>query len=178
VGKAVVAMVCGPHDEGQEAPKRRIDRAIQIALEFKLPLFVAGDAFEGREIALFVQRAREAGVETVVSAYDPRSCTLSDVQAIAWALKALDLKGIDHIHLVTDWWHMNRAATMLEGEVGKHLGHEVVAFRRPIASGPRPPDAVFVNERQGLADYISGIYGERRVEDPLEHRPRATPVMN
>ncbi|TAL50760.1 hypothetical protein EPN81_01850 [Patescibacteria group bacterium] len=168
---SAVVMYCGPYDEGNQPPTRRIDHAIALSRRFDLPLFIAGDAFEGKEIDRFSVRAWEAGVASVIPAFDPRHCTLADAQAVAREILSRDLACLSHLHLVTDWWHMDRASTMLERELAQILGRIVRVQPSSVFSGPAPSRLVHENERQGLNDYLVGTYGQRQVVDPLIHRP-------
>ena len=170
VPTAAVAMFCGPHDEGDQTPTRRIDYAIQIALELDVPLFVAGDSFNGDEVRLFHDRASSAGVRSVIPAFDPRHCTLSDAQAVSRQILKLEFRRLERIYLATDWWHMQRAMTMFERELELALGRRIQVVPESVLSGPAPDDLVLSNERQGLEDYLAGRYGQRLVNDPLCHR--------
>ena len=165
-----VAMFCGPHDEGDQPPTRRIDAGIYHALRLNAPLFIAGDAFEGAEVRRFYARARATGVITTIQAYDSRHCTLADAQAVGREILSRRLDRLERIHLVTDWWHMDRAMTMLEGELKKGTGRTIQVVPESVMNGPEPSQLVHRNERQGLADYRAGVYGARRILDPLRHR--------
>lgn len=165
-----VAMFCGPHDEGTQTPMRRIDKAVELALVYQATLFVAGDAFNGDEISFFQMHALKRGVTRVIPAYDSRSNTLGDAQAVARCIRQRStLEGLRKIYLVTDWWHLERAKAMLIGELRKNLilGIQVVGIG--VTQGPHPGNEVLENELQGLTDYLAGNYGQRRVHDPLPH---------
>ncbi|KKW33057.1 MAG: hypothetical protein UY76_C0010G0014 [Candidatus Uhrbacteria bacterium GW2011_GWA2_52_8d] len=172
---AAVAMFCGPHDEGDQTPTRRIDQAIELAILKGLPLFVAGDAFNGDEVRRFQVRAWHAGVSVVIPAFDPRHCTLADAQAVAVKIVEHRLTRLSHVQLVTDWWHMNRALTMLERELARILDRTIRVQPISVLTGPTPSSLVHDNERQGLDDYLAGRYGQRQVIDPLRHRPELSP---
>ena len=172
---SAVVMFCGPHDEGDKTPTRRIDHAINLAIRDDLPLFVAGDAFGGEEVDYFQMRASHAGVTVVIPAFDPRRCTISDAQVVARQILEQRLERLAHIHLVTDWWHMDRALTMLECELARILGRRIHVQPASVLTGPTPSSLVYENERHGLADYLAGRYGQRRVIDPLRHRPERSP---
>lgn len=167
--QSAVVMFCGPHDEGDQTPTRRIDTAIQVALRRGLPLFVAGDAFGERELERFEARAYYHGVQSVFRAYDARRCTLSDAQAVAGAIVKHDLTDLRELFLATDWWHMDRARAMLDGETTGILGRRLDVIPVAVTTGPRPSTLTFENERQGLEDYLAGTYGQRKVVDPLRH---------
>lgn len=161
-----VAMFCGPHDEGDRAPTRRIDHAIRLALTRNLPLIVAGDAFGGEEVRAFQTRAQEAGVRVVLTAFDVRRCTLSDAQATATRLRELG-HDLDRVHLVTDWWHMTRSWVMMRGEVRT----SILIVPAPVFKGPLPCFRTLWNELRGAWHYLSGTYGQHTVVDPLRHAP-------
>ncbi len=165
-------MFCGPHDEGDQTPTRRINHAIQIALTLDALLFIAGDACGGEEVRAFQIRAWSAGVHTAVAAYDARSCTLADAQAVGQSMRMRAHTEVARIHLVTDWWHMERAMSMLQGELECILDRRIQVIPESVFTGPTPSRAVHDNERQGIVDYRAGIYGSRRVIDPLPHRPQ------
>jgi hypothetical protein len=175
VPHTAVAMFCGPHDEGNQVPTRRIDQAINLALSTGSPLFIAGDRFNGDEITRFKLRARNQGVTTIVEAFDPRHCTLSDAQATAREILARGYHQLTSIHLVTDWWHMPRAAAMLRGELQSTLGRVLEVIESTVHNGPCPVDLVLSNEKQGLDDYRAGTYGQRFVIDPLPHCSQPSP---
>jgi hypothetical protein len=169
---AVSVMFCGPHDEGECTPTRRIDQAIKVALRYELPLFVAGDAFGGKEVTWFQARALKAGVPVVECAYDVRCCTLADAQAVAQRLNAsAKYHHVTELYLCTDWWHMERARTMLEKELITVTGVARRVIQVKVMSGPIPTETTLRNERQGIEDYLNGVYGERQVYDPLPHCP-------
>lgn len=168
---AAVVMFCGPHDEGDRTPTRRIDHAISLAMHQGLPLFVAGDAFHGEEVRYFQQRASNAGVATAIRAFDPRHCTLADAQAIGRIVLERHFDRLERLHLVTDWWHMERALIMLDLELKRILGRQIQVVPESIFTGPAPGPLVHQNERQGLDDYLAGRYGSRQVIDPLHHGP-------
>jgi hypothetical protein len=178
VPTAAVVIFCGPHDEGELVPTRRIDHAITTGLSRGLPLIIAGDAFHGQEVSRFQARAWHAGVEAAYGAYDQRHSTLSDAQAVATVIRQHftdPLARFCRVHLVTDWWHMRRARTMLVEELKGVLHHPIEVLATPVMIGPRPCEEVFVNEQQGLEDYLAGVYGQRRVIDPLCHSPDDNP---
>ncbi|MCR4314326.1 MAG: YdcF family protein [Candidatus Uhrbacteria bacterium] len=161
-----VAMFCGPHDEGDRTPTRRIDHAIRIALAMDLPLIVAGDAFNREEVQAFQIRAQEAGVRVVLTAFDARRCTLSDAQATATRLRELG-HHVERLHLVTDWWHMGRSWVMMRGEART----SVLIVPAPVFNGPLPCLRTLYNELRGAWHYLSGTYGQHVVVDPLRHAP-------
>ena len=167
---SAVAMFCGPHDEGDQPPTRRIDGAISLALQMGAPLFIAGDAFEGAEVRRFCARAWAAGVITTIQAYDSRHCTLADAQAVGREILLHRFDHLTRLYLVTDWWHMERAMAMLDGELQRIIGRVIHVIPESVMLGPVPDQLVHQNERQGLEDYRSGIYGTRRILDPLRHR--------
>ncbi len=160
---AVVAMFCGPHNEGTEFPYVRIDRSIAVALERGLPLLIAGDAHRGRDLEYFRDYAQGAGVIEVViePLYDPRASTLADAQMVAeWLRGHHAERGIQHVLLVTDLWHMFRAMIMLQGEINKRLPVGTVQSIPAAAfGGPRPPEDVILGEIKGARDYLDGTYG-------------------
>jgi len=170
VTTSAVVMFCGPHDEGDQTPTRRIDQAIQLALSLDVPLFVAGDAFNGEEVARFQAHAWHTGVSVIIPAFDARHCTLADAQAVATKIVEHRLDRLSHLHLVTDWWHMERASLMLERELARILGRTIRVQPSSVFAGPTPSSLVHENERQGLEDYLAGRYGQRQVVDPLRHR--------
>ncbi|MCR4313897.1 MAG: YdcF family protein [Candidatus Uhrbacteria bacterium] len=170
-----VVMLCGPYDEGNHPPTRRIDRAIQIARQSNLLLFIAGDAFNGDEIRRFQDRALAAGVHSVLPAFDSRHCTLADAQAVGRVILEHRFDRLSRLHLVTDWWHMERASTMLERELERILDRKILVIPESVMDGHVPDTTVHDNERQGLADYLSGRYGRRQVIDPFRHRPELSP---
>lgn len=170
--KSVVVMFCGPHDESEGIPTRRIDHAITIARSLEVPLFIAGDAFGGAEVQRFQARAWSMGVQTAIRAFDPRHCTLSDAQAVCRLLSEREFGRLTRVHLVTDWWHMERASVMLEGELESIVCRRILVVPESVMTGPVPNAVVHRNEQQGLEDYRAGVYGQRFVVDPLRHRPQ------
>lgn len=156
-----VAMFCGPHDEGNDAPTRRIDKAIEVALRLGLPLMIAGDGNVGKDVAQFSARARLAGIGVVVPLYDQDASTLSDALCVAEELRRNpELKFVQSLHLVTDVWHMERAHAMLVRELnGQFHADSPTVIKCGVDSGPEPAAWVLEGERKGLADYQSGLYG-------------------
>lgn len=164
-------MFCGPHDEGDRIPTRRIDHAVDLASRLEVSLFITGDAFGGAEVLRFQARAWAAGVHSTLTAYDPRRCTLADAQAVGRIIVDRQFLRLARVHLVTDWWHMERASTMLERELAAIVGRRILVVPESVMVGPVPDATVHQNERQGIDDYLAGVYGQRVVADPLRHRP-------
>ena len=171
--RSVVAMFCGPHDDGDSAPTRRIDRAIELSLELCSPLLIAGDGNFAEDLQFFSARAEEAGVLYVRWFYERLASTRTDAQSIVnEIINNPPFIRVANIHLVTDDWHMARAAAMLEGEqrhliARDHHASLPTVHRVPVITGLRPPDVVLAGERQGLADYLAGRYGERKAHPPF-----------
>jgi hypothetical protein len=168
--EAVVAMFCGPHDEGDDAPTRRIDRAIELALQLGLPLMIAGDGNGGQDVAQFNDRAVARGVCYVIALYDQDASTWSDAMCVAQNIgRNPRLECISTIHLVTDDWHMDRSKAMLEGELSgwiwsRQSPPEVIPSC--VTTGPHPARWVIDGERKGLEDYRSGCYGMKEAYAP------------
>ncbi|PJA46089.1 hypothetical protein CO174_00900 [Candidatus Uhrbacteria bacterium CG_4_9_14_3_um_filter_50_9] len=176
--RETVAVFSQPLDEeGRGFPVRRIMHAIDESLRRRLPLTMAGDALDGYMLEFYMIRAFQAGIPRHMwnPCYDERANTRSDAEAVARSLGNRDMfLWPERIYLVTDWWHMDRAATMLEGELKRfedfYYGHSPIeVVRLPIMNAPHPGDQVIANERQGLRDYLDGVYGRRKVNDPLIH---------
>ncbi len=166
--EAVVAMFCGPHDEGTDAPTRRIDRAIELALQLGLPLMIAGDGNGGKDVAQFNDLAVARGVCYVIALYDKDASTLSDAMCVAQELERnLRLKDVATVYLVTDDWHMDRSVAMMEGELSEQLVQGApVVIPNGVTIGPNPPAWALAGERKGLADYRSRRYGTRKAYAP------------
>ncbi|NQV89400.1 MAG: YdcF family protein, partial [Parcubacteria group bacterium] len=168
--EAVVAMFCGPHDEGDDAPTRRIDRAIELALHLGLPLMIAGDGNGGLDVAQFNDLAVASGVFYVIALYDSGASTLSDAMCVAQNIgRDPRLDCVSTIHLVTDDWHMDRSKAMLEGELSdaswkRQNPPEVTPSC--VTTGPQPARWVIDGERKGLKDYRSGRYGTGKAYAP------------
>ena len=173
--RSVVAMFCGPHDEGEGAPTRRIDRAIELSVELCSPLLIAGDGNYGMDVDLFVSRAETAHVVYVRAFFQRPPSTLTDARSVvSEIINNPPFLVVRDIHLVTDDWHMVRAAGILEGELQRGMPHRqspdrpVPTVRRePVTTGPRPPEDILHGERQGLLDYLAGRYGSRVAHPPF-----------
>ena len=170
-------MFCGPHDEGDVVPLRRINRAIVLSRSTRVPLLIAGDGNHGRDVDWFARRASQAKIPYIRAFYNDRASTLSDAHSIIDELLVNPpLMSVTDVHLVTDDWHMARAAAILDGEL--HLAlreRRLRVIRTPIQTGPRPPAHVLIGERQGLADYLAGSYGQRAVHPPYGKPCEARP---
>ncbi len=166
--RSVVAMFCGPHDEGEGAPTRRIDRAIELSVELCSPLLIAGDGNHGEDVRRFARHAEQNGVAYIRALFDARRCTPSDAESIVHELvNNPPFMSVRHVYLVTDDWHMARASGILEGQLQRLLSRPTLeVIRCPVTTGPRPPDPVLQGERQGLLDYLAGRYGERKAHAP------------
>lgn len=175
--RSVVAMFCGPHDEGDSVPTRRIDRAIELSLELCSPLLIAGDGNHGQDVQLFVQRAQASGVLYVRRFYDDQACTPADAKSVANELiHNPPFMSVKDVHLVTDDWHMARATTILEGELKREMSHsQPTVHPVRVTTGPRPPEVVLLGERQGLEDYLAGRYGSRIAHPPYGKPCEARP---
>ncbi|MBI4437747.1 YdcF family protein [Candidatus Uhrbacteria bacterium] len=165
---SAVVVFCGPHDEGEYVPMRRIDQAILLARNTRAPLLVAGDGNYGSDVQWFARRAGQSGIAYVRAFYDERASTLADAQRIADELLVNPpLMSVVNVHLVTDDWHMNRATAILAGELARALRERKPRVTRiPVRNGPRPPAHILEGERQGLEDYLAGRYGQRRAHAP------------
>lgn len=166
--RSVVAMFCGPHDEGEGAPTRRIDRAIGLALELCSPLIIAGDGNHSHDVRRFAWQAEQDGVHYVRALFDARCSTFSDAQSVMGdLLNNPPFMSVRQVHLVTDDWHMARASGILECELQRLLSRPILeVIRCHVTTGPRPPDDVLAGERQGLEDYLGGRYGSRVAHPP------------
>jgi len=164
--QSVVAMFCGPHDEGNVVPRRRIDKAVEAALEHQVPLLIAGDGNNHRDVTAFMEIARFRGVRHVIGLYDPEANTLSDAVCVAKQVNDNpEFARVRRIYLVTDFWHMPRAKMMLE-TVCIEYALQLDVISSPVTSGPMPPEAVLLGERQGIEDFLAGRYGLRKAHDP------------
>ncbi|MBI4713728.1 YdcF family protein [Candidatus Uhrbacteria bacterium] len=176
---AIVAMLCGPHDDSSRKDGlsfRRINRAIEVALRNGIPLIIAGDAFEGGDLRVYEDHAYGRGVKECFRVYDHHANTLADVQGIVRLLKGVPgYHGMTLVHLVTDNWHMARAATMLMLEAKKR-GLDLQISCDNVYQGVAPPQPVLDGECQGLTDYIEGRYGKRGLALFYGKPPRLTVV--
>ena len=156
--------LCGPHDDPTNKDGisyRRINRAIEVALQHDVPLFIAGDANKGTDLQAYETAACDRGVGKCIRLYDARANTLADVQSVVRALKA-DAEFSDGVlvHLVTDNWHMMRAATMLKIEaLRRRLDLRMTCVN--IEQASLPPAQVLEAERLGTFDYLEDHYGNR-----------------
>jgi len=178
---SVVAMFCGPHDENNDVPRRRIDKAVQVSLLHQIPLLVAGDANHCKDIDVFMAIAKSQGVRHVVGLYDPAASTFSDAFCVARELKnQSEFQNVSRIYLVTDFWHMLRASLILEKVCLEHtLQIEIIHI--PVTNGPLPPQIVLDGEQQGIQDFLAGRYGSRKAYDPygkpcLKSTEKQTPL--
>ena len=151
-------VLCGPHATRSWSPLyHRVDHGINVAVESNSPLLISGDAYEGRAVMHFADRA-ESRVRRVTVAYDSGGRTLTDAQAAIRAIRDhRELASVLEVLVVTDDWHAERCLTILRGE------HAKIAANRPISFvdastpvGPRPPSEVLEGERRGIVDYLAG----------------------
>ena len=164
--QSVVALFCGPHDEGNDVPRRRIDKAVQVALLHQITLLIAGDANHGKDIDVFVRIAKSQVVSRVVGLYDPAASTFSDAFCVVRILRTQpEFEHVSRIYLVTDFWHMLRAALILERVCLDH-GLQIEIIHAPVTNGPVPPEIVLAGEQQGIEDFLAGRYGARKAYDP------------
>lgn len=162
--RSIVAMLCGPRDDPthkEGISYRRINHAISIAIQRKLSLMIAGDANNGKDLQLYENEACSRGVSQCIRLYDARANTLADVQSIVRSLKA-DSEYCDGVlvHLVTDNWHMVRAATMLMIEAQRRRLDLRITCEHVIQES-LPPIQVLQAEGLGTLDYLEGHYGNR-----------------
>lgn len=164
--QSVVAMFCGPHDEGGGVARRRIDKAIETALEHQIPLLIAGDGNNCKDVTVFMEMARSRGAHHVIGLYDSEANTRSDAVCVSNQLKNNpEFARVREIYLVTDFWHMPRAKTILEA-ICRQDRLEVQIISMPVTNGPMPPEIVLAGERQGIEDFLAGRYGLRKAHDP------------
>ncbi len=158
----VVAMFCGPHEDGNVL-FHRIDAATFYARTHQLPLLVAGDSNYGFDVEIYCQRARARGVRLVEPCYDDRhpvGSTLIDAKNLALALTVHKrFERVIHVHLFTDWWHVQRARTMAQGEIDQCMGDTglIRVIAKPV-DAPHPGEARVLGEKQGLQSYLNGTY--------------------
>ena len=151
-------MLCGPHETREWSPLyHRVDHAIAIAAQSDSPLLIAGDAYKGRAVMHFADRA-ESRVRAVMAAYHPGARTLTDAQAALMEIRDCRvLTGVREVHVVTDDWHAERCLTILRRECAKIVADRSIAFvDASTAAGPRPPSEVLEGERRGILDYLAG----------------------
>ncbi|MDG1949970.1 MAG: hypothetical protein P8J32_04085 [bacterium] len=168
----VVAMFCGPRDEGDGSTPsmRRITGAIDMALRLGTPLIIAGDSFGGYDVRFYAQAAEARGVEQVFGMFDPRITrpdTLSDARLIVRSVVAMG--SIRLVHVVTDDYHVARASAMFCGEYVRVTRDSIGVNLAPV-SGFHITDVMRENEARGLAQYLKDpeSYGTSRPTfDPL-----------
>lgn len=176
---AAVVVLCGPHDEGEKAPTRRIDRGIRDAIEYDAPLLIAGDSNKGKDVEYFFMLALEKGVKEVIPLFDARvrPSTIEDIRHAISYMNAHPERFLDRtkIVLVTDVWHMERAKVLLVGEARKLsiLCQKLEIVSALVMNGPLPPEWVLIGEKKGIQDYFDGKYGASHVA----HRPYGKPSM-
>jgi|GEM_PF-2533912 hypothetical protein len=162
--QAAVVMLCGPHKDptNQEySPQfHRIDAATEVARQLGIRLFVAGDATGGRDVALFVARARAAGVEAI-EVYDAIGNTEGDVCATLRRLLIAEFAGIRHLVLVTGFAHTIRVF-----EWFNRMKPQILGTERPLTFSFHPVMEQ-VTEQEMLGE-IKGIVDCRlgRERDP------------
>lgn len=152
-----IVMFTPPHYKVRGSPRLwmgRVDRAIKLALKYDCQLVIAGDANGGKDLDIFVSRARNAGVKNVVRAFnghDPLlKNTRGDARMIASAVNADD--SICQITIVTCWYHVPRAWVALRQE----LQREVTVRASPVWSKLVHGIKVLPNELRGCRDYLLG----------------------
>ena len=155
---AIVAVLCGPHENG-EISFRRIDVGIRLAIAFDLPLVIAGDGNFGQDVAAFQARAIEHGVTQTVVCYDKDANTLADVRMIAHLMTEPEFAEVRTIHLVTDYWHMVRAAIFLTVTLLQELSQREILIGYANVDTPIPPDGVLRAETRGVRNFLEGKYG-------------------
>lgn len=151
-------MLCGPHADRTWSPLyHRIDHAIAVASNSDTALLISGDAYNGRAVMHFADRA-ESRVRRVTVAFDSGGRTLTDAQAAIRAIRdRRELAFVREVLVVTDDWHAERALTMLRGEHGKIISNRPISFvDASTPAGPRPPSEVLEGERRGILDYLAG----------------------
>lgn len=154
----VVVIFCGPHEKGRVS-FRRIDAAINAALEFGLPLLIAGDGNKGLDVVAFEMRARERGVSVVVPLYDAQANTLTDARLVCEFLRQrTGYEMVQTVHLVTDYWHMPRASLMLSMLLREQSVDRCVVLNCVHVQTPPPSQSVLDAERQGIEDFMQGRY--------------------
>lgn len=176
----VIVMICGPHHLKRDASRdgyvcpaehegtrccSRIDHAIKVALAADAPLIVCGDANEGRDVRAFCERARRAGVRTVCQAVrtDGPSNTFHDL-SMAARMATLDpeFAEVRTFRLVTDPWHMPRAAMMAEDVIRSACADAGVApfdlKTSDVDPCWDPPPDMLQRERAGLLAFSEGTY--------------------
>lgn len=154
----LVLHFCGPHRDRTWSPLyHRLDAALTVAREARSPLLIAGDAFEGRAVAHYAEIARARGV-TVFETFDSGARTLTDARAALRVIRDRpELADVDHVLVVTDDWHVDRAMVMLAGERRHVLPERMLRLHnRSTDAGPRPPPQVKLGERRGIEDYLAG----------------------
>lgn len=161
-----VGVFCGPRDELEGQPSmRRAAFGIALAKRLGARFIVAGDGVRGEDVRHFANAAREAELAHVIGAYDsdiPRPNTLTDARLILGHASLFCPDPV--IHVVTDWWHLNRALTMTRGEAtGEIFDRAYCAGARilpaPVVGGPLPTQGDLAREARGLQAYLAGEYG-------------------
>jgi len=123
------------------------------------PLVICGDGNGGKDCMLFLGRAQSADIHHVIARHNPLANSLSDAESLALVLlNDKLLKNVLSVHLVTDSWHMRRAALFLRHVLCNVLSRRLIeVYEYPIESA-LPPRLILDREEQGIADFFAGCY--------------------
>jgi hypothetical protein len=120
----LIVVFAPPQKEGGGLDFGRIDRAIALAKARKDSLILmVGDGNHGRDCKAFVAYATVHGVKATAVSNLGNASTRGDAEAVAIEIASLvyTLPRVRvELSLVTCWYHVPRAWTMLFGELRKH----------------------------------------------------------
>lgn len=166
--REAVVMLCGPHHEAFDAARAlqcpathegtrcyaRIVHAISVALELEeVPLIIVAGADEHGDAAAFAACAQESRVRTYVAA-DLRLAAELLVRDPVFA-------GTEAVRLVTDPWHMPRAAVMtnavmLQPNIRTAKGEHFALRTSDVEPFWQPPSEVIEQEKEAFIAFIEG----------------------
>lgn len=165
-------MICGPHHD-PPCPGfhegtlcfSRLDHAIRQAHERNAVLLLAGDGNRGADVRRFYRHAYEKGTEKCIVPLiygKGIGSTLFDVQmALDFLTRQHQARPFENgveLILVTDPWHMERAAHMLAGELRNHAALRASIRTSDVEPFWNPPPEAIERERTGLLAYAAKKY--------------------
>ncbi|MCX6714727.1 MAG: YdcF family protein [Candidatus Uhrbacteria bacterium] len=163
-----VVLLCGPRSPTGHTSTIRVFRAIELAKSLRTKLFIVGDAYNGEDVRHFASMAREHGLpdnlrvgRQVINHVVPvlnvsaDANTQTNAEAVAHVIAKSTIR---EVYLVTEEYHMLRAALLLQRALKAACTHPPTVIEQPVISAT--PTAAEILTRENVLRTELGIHAQ------------------